>query len=417
MTAPLCPLAISKCTSYSLDSISKSVSEVLLPFGGLEAFVKPGQKVFLKPNMLSCKDPSAAATTHPIILEAVANECRRIGAQVYIGDSPPMALGRIESYWNTTGFKKVAEKTGATLLALEKEPSRQIRVNGPAGPVSIHVTEWLYSADVVINLPKLKTHNLTVITGAVKNHFGLLPGLQKAQFHKRFPKLSDFGALMADICAATPIPLTIFDGVEGMDGQGPGGGRVIKTGLIMAAVDPVAIDLAFSAIAGLDPEKIPTLARCRKIDLGPKNLTQVRIFGEPISSFKYPGFQAPAEPIFAKIPGVMVKIAQRLIWMRPKLKKGLCIKCKACERICPATAISIAEEGPHFNRKSCISCFCCMEVCPVDSIEMQTSSLIKLALLAREVKRFFWGEGKTNTSSDVERRSASIEETLTSVMK
>mgnify|MGYP001580384970 CR=1 FL=1 len=382
-------LSLVTCREYQRDLLTASIDRAVEPFGGWETLVQPGQTVFLKPNLLSARSPEAAATTHPLLVELVAQACRNRGAEVFIGDSPPLVERRIEEYWKNTGMKDAARRTGSHLIALEKEPRREISIPGPDGPLRIHVTEWLYRADVTINLPKLKTHNLTRITGAMKNHYGLLPGLQKAQLHRRFPRPDEFSRLCVEICRATPMSFSILDAIQGMDGQGPVGGRPIPIGALLASPDPVLVDQGICAITGLEPERIPMLAWCLQSHFATPSLRQANLYGDPIETLRFSGFNCPPLSPLASLPESLARLARRLVWMRPNLKTCLCIRCGTCARICPAHSIGVRGTGIRFDRKTCISCFCCMEVCPKDAIEMQTSPLLSLALLARKYKRAY----------------------------
>jgi len=390
--SPSVTLSVVRCADYSHESIDRALSELLEPFGGLKTFVKPGQKVLLKPNMLTAKSPEAAATTHPAVVGAVASECRKLGAEVFIGDSPPMSLGDIENYWDKTGFLQAAEDSGAKMVAFEKEPTRNVTIKSDNRTTTFYATELFFKVDLVINLPKLKTHNLTVISGAVKNHFGLLPGVQKAQLHMKFPKPIIFGNLMTEIAAALPTGLTIMDGIEGMDGQGPAAGRAIKTNCLLASTHPVAVDLGLCAVVGLDPRKIPTLIHGENINFGPRDLSEVEVKGVSLDDLRFKDFRVPEAHFVVKIPDFLINLLKNFIWIRPCLKHDLCIKCGACAKICPAEAIKVGEIGALFNRRTCISCFCCMEVCPRDAVVMKSSFLISFALFLRRIKRHLQGK-------------------------
>ncbi|MBU1108324.1 MAG: DUF362 domain-containing protein [Candidatus Riflebacteria bacterium] len=380
-------LSLQRCETYDQKLVYNAIQKLLAPLGGIKAFVKPGYRVLLKPNMLSCKEPEKAATTHPAVIEAVARICCEAGATVFIGDSPPAIFGRAEEFWDKTGFAAAAANSGAQLLNFESGDKKLVRFNSNGRQLTVYVTQHYYEADLVINLPKMKTHNLTRITGALKNLFGLLPGLAKAQWHKAFPRPVEFSDFITDLAHQLPCGLTIMDGIEGMDGQGPAGGRVVKPGVLMAATSPVTIDLGFCKIVGLNPEEIPMLRRCQALNWGAASLDQIEIVGEPIETLTIRDFRVPRLATMSLVPEWLINLARKLFWAGPRLLPDLCIKCGRCKKICPAAAIVISESGAEFNRKSCIACFCCMEVCPVDAIEMKTSSLLGLLFKLRGIKR------------------------------
>ncbi|PKL45112.1 MAG: hypothetical protein CVV41_03205 [Candidatus Riflebacteria bacterium HGW-Riflebacteria-1] len=379
-------LSLQKCNSYDQALVDDTIKRLLAPLGGIEAFVRPGQRVLIKPNMLSCKDPDKAATTHPAVIEAVARVCRDAGARVFIGDSPPSIFGRTEEFWNKTGFATAAANSGAELICFENDDKTPVNFVSNRKQLTVYVTRHYFDADLVINLPKMKTHNLTRITGAMKNLFGLLPGLAKAQWHKTFPRPVEFSNFITDLAKQLPCGLTIMDAIEGMDGQGPAGGRVVTPGALLAATSPVTVDLGFCGIVGLDPDTIPMLKRCREIGWGATSLDQIELTGEPIANLKMLDYRVPRLAPISFIPEFLLNFARRFFWAGPALLPDLCIKCGRCKKICPAAAIEIADTGAEFNRDRCISCFCCMEVCPVDAIEMKTSLLLGLIFKMRGLK-------------------------------
>ena len=387
-------LAARRCADYEPDRLAAALDDLLAPFGGLDRLVSPGQTVLLKPNLLSNRSPEAAATTHPLVVEIIAARLVRAGAKVFIGDSPPLALGRIAEYWKNSGLGEAAERSGAGLVSFESEPTRVVRLAGPRGPLELSVTERVFQADLVINLPKLKTHNLTVITGAVKNLYGLLPGLQKARLHRDLPRPAEFSRMIVGLAAALPPMLTIMDGILGMDGHGPVGGRPIRPGLLLASDHPVAVDLAFCAVAGLDPASIPTHRAAQEHGFGPGDLSQVGCHGDPLEELRIADFRIPRPSFTERLPAALLKLAQRLIVAHPHLIAKDCIGCGNCVRICPVGAAR-REEGSglvRIARRRCISCFCCIEVCPKDAIVMRFSPLLEMFRKARDLKHRLRGD-------------------------
>ena len=380
-------LSLQKCSNYEHAELRTAIENLLAPLGGITSFVKPGQKVLIKPNMLTCKEPERAATTHPAVIEEVARLCREAGATVLIGDSPPAVFGRTEEFWKTTGFAEAAARADARLICFESEPKTPVKFFTNGREVTAHVVKTLFMVDTVINIAKMKTHNLTRITGAVKNLFGLIPGFAKAQWHKTFPAAEEFSDFIADFAHQIPVTLNILDGIEGMDGQGPAGGRVVKCGVLLASTSPVTVDMGFCRLIGLNPEEVPTLKRCQQLNWGPKDSAEIEVVGCPVDEAAIKDFRVPRTPPISKIPCFIIRLVRRLIWTGPALLPNTCIKCGRCKKICPADAINIGETGAEFNRDRCISCFCCMEVCPVEAIEMKSSPLLAIGLRVRGLKR------------------------------
>lgn len=380
-------VVVSKCENYDYERILACVRQQIDTLGGVSSFIKPGQKILIKPNMLSCKTPDQAATTHPAVVQAVAEIFTQAGGLVKIGDSPPAIFGRADEFWERTGFKDAAAKSGAELLCFETAEKSPLSIFTNNSKQIIHVLKAFFEADLVINLPKLKTHNLTRITGAVKNLFGLVPGLQKAQWHKLYSRSQEFSTFITDLSHKLPVGLTILDAIEGMDGQGPAGGRRIFPGFLLASRCPVAIDRTFCAAAGITEESVAMLRRAREIQWGPNSFSEIEIVGEPIDAIKIKNFIVPGEPLNDRIPEILVNFLKKLVWAGPALKENKCIKCSRCVAICPVKAIQIREKGAEFKRKTCIACFCCMEVCPVDAIQANKSPLLEIAFRLRNLKK------------------------------
>ncbi|MBF0547462.1 MAG: DUF362 domain-containing protein [Candidatus Riflebacteria bacterium] len=381
-------VSIQKCKDYLFPELETSLLNLISPFGSISGILRGRKKVLLKPNMLSPQPPEKAITTHPKIVEWLSQKFISAGAEVMIGDSPPLAIGQIENYWNKTGMREVSNKTGARLVYFEKEKSKIISLNGSKKTFTVSVPELIFDPDlVIVNLPKFKTHNLTVITGAIKNFFGLLPGLQKPKLHKEFPLPYDFGKMIASVSNIFKNSFTIMDGITGIDENGPTGGRKIQPGILLASESALALDLVFCAIVGLDPTKIPVLPEASRQNFGPYTLSELELFGETIEEIKLHDFHLPKPSIVSKLPGSMVKLAQRLLKAKPRVDVVKCIRCGACVNVCPASAIFRKADEIKINHSKCIVCFCCTEVCPVNALGISTSPLLGMLKIVRDLKK------------------------------
>lgn len=165
-------VSITKCSSYNLEEVQKAVVECVDAIGA-SSIIKPGDKVLIKPNMLQGKSPDEAITTHPSVVEAVVNMVKDAGAIPMIGDSPGGPARGMESFWDVTGFLDVSERTNAKLVNFEKTGSYERTRNN----IDYRIAKKVIDADLVINLPKIKTHGITIFTCAVKNMYGVVPGL------------------------------------------------------------------------------------------------------------------------------------------------------------------------------------------------------------------------------------------------
>jgi uncharacterized protein (DUF362 family)/Pyruvate/2-oxoacid:ferredoxin oxidoreductase delta subunit len=375
MTRPR--VAVVRCGRYEEPLVSEKVREALDRIGGLAAFVQPGQKVLLKPNMLSAKPPERAITTHPMVLEAVVREVQALGAEVSIGDSPSGMLKGVKRCWENTGFLAVSERTGAPLVHFEAVGTAARDTGGQR----YHVARAVTDADVVINLPKFKTHGFALFTGAIKNCYGVLPGFQKAALHKKYPHPTDFSARLVDLYAAVRPALTLMDGITGMEGNGPATGDVREVGLLLASADGVALDAVAAAIMGFREGEIDAIRIAGERGVGASRLADIEIDGESLETARISDFRLPSNHLMKAIPPVAARwLGRRIgrfVWVRPKSDPAKCTACEVCVHACPVQAIRMENGKPVTDYRLCINCMCCNESCPEGAVIQELSWLAR----------------------------------------
>jgi len=366
-------VSVVQCSNYDQKLVDKAIAHSLRNIGGLKQFVQKGMLIHVKPNLLTAKSPSKAATTHPQIVKSVVERVMDLGGKVTIGDSPPGLSRPIEEYWQKTGMEQVAAATGAKLVKFEKNGIIERQING----VSYFIAKTIANADVIINLCKLKTHNLTLMTGAIKNMFGAIPGFKKGEYHKQAPHVEEFSKIIVDIFSLTQPQLNIMDAVEIMEGDGPSAGKVNHLGLIVASKDAVAIDALAAKLMGFEQGEILTTEYAYAQGLGEKNLERIAIVGNSLAPYENRQFILPSNHYLKYVPAAVVKVLGKLIWVRPYPDENHCQKCGVCIANCPTRAMFPQDGFPVIDYKKCISCFCCDEVCPHDAIEQRMSWLAK----------------------------------------
>jgi len=365
-------VALQTCGSYDPETVSSKIRNILELLGGLDQFVKPGMTVLLKPNLLSAKEPSRAITTHPEVVAAVGREVRALGARVRIGDSPGGAKRGITRVWQNTGMLEMAEREGFELVPFESSGVVHFVIDGR----EYYLAKPAVEADLIINLPKLKTHVLTLMTGGVKNLFGLVPGFRKATYHKQYPKPEAFAQVIVDILSVIPPALTIMDGILAMEGDGPSSGQPRWANLLLASRDPVALDAVAAEIIGLDPGKVPTTRIASEAGLGIGWPEAVEIVGESLASVRITDFKLTSNLKISLIPGFLVRLIDPYIWVRPAIDESQCTRCNTCVNSCPVNALSNANHSvPTFDYEKCINCWCCHELCPEKSVYINRSWL------------------------------------------
>jgi len=349
-------VSIVNCPNYLQEDVDKALAQSLK---NIDFHFNAGDKVLLKPNILMAKKPEFAVSTHPSVVEAVCKILKENGCEIIIAES---------SGWNTengftvSGIRAVGEKYGAKIIALEKQRIIEKNIEGKVLK-TLKTTDIMDFPDYIINLPKMKTHALTGITGAVKNIFGLVPGKTKPLYHVKGRTKALFGELLIDIYEyyKPMIKLNIMDAIVGMEGEGPGNGEPKNTGLLIASTDAVALDMIQAKIMGFNTEDVPYLKSALKRGY----TSEIKMIGDKIPNIKYvpAGNQKGISRFVSTAKSYLIKSSALI----PEVDKTKCVKCSICAKNCPVKCITL-EPYPTFDRKICIKCYCCHEHCPEGAI-------------------------------------------------
>jgi uncharacterized protein (DUF362 family)/NAD-dependent dihydropyrimidine dehydrogenase PreA subunit len=375
-----------RCDDYSEGD--DAMDQLLAMLGGPEQFASPGERVVLKPNLLRAAKPEAAVTTHPAVVEAMGRMVVEQGAEATIADSPGSGYryneGVMRRTYDECGMSEVAERVG---MDLNFDTSHEV-VSHPEGGLirRFEVITPVAQAHAVINLCKLKTHLFTGMTGAVKNLFGVVPGLIKPGYHAKLADTRHFAEMMLDLADLIAPRLSVMDAVVGMEGDGPGSGAPRQVGWLLASESPLALDVVAGEIIGLPWAQNPLLLEAEERDLVPANAREVELEGATLEELRIHDYAQPS----ARVAGV--GIAQPTWWQkpvrwlmreaftaRPVVSRERCIACGACVRACPVSVIRLEESGTgrcaQIDDSGCIRCYCCHEMCPEDAIELHTGVL------------------------------------------
>ncbi len=375
-------ISIVKCSEYA--DVQNAVNTALELIGGMEKFIKKGDKVVIKPNFVSKKKPDEAVTTHPAFLHAVIAAAEKAGGIVTIAESPggPYNQSVLKNLYSVCGADEAIKGTNAKLNF--DTGSREVSFGEGVTVKSFPIINPILDADVIISLPKLKTHAMTSYTGAVKNLFGTIPGTHKADYHFRLNDRAAFCSMLVDLCSCIKPTLAIMDGVWGMEGDGPTAGENRRIGLVMASANSYCLDLAACHIIGYKPHEVDTVKYSVERRLCPDSVSKLDIVGEDIEKVRIPDFKKPKTHFdLLKIIPVSTFAHAKIVSMlraEPKLINNKCVGCGVCANCCPPKAIEMKNKKPSFDMNKCIRCFCCHELCPQKAIEIKRPLAMRLAL-------------------------------------
>jgi uncharacterized protein (DUF362 family)/Pyruvate/2-oxoacid:ferredoxin oxidoreductase delta subunit len=354
-------VSVVACKEYDLDAVRQAVKACLEPLGGMARFVKPGMRVLLKPNLLTAADEDKAVTTHPVVVRAVAELVQAAGGRVQIGDSPSGPLSGNAEVLRRSGMLAAAEACGATLVPFESVVWKQNHGD------DYFIARPALEADLVINLPKIKTHAMTLYTGAVKNMLGVIVGERKMEMHIRAPGTPDFSRELVNLLELVVPALTIQDGIQGLEGNGPGaGGTPHAYGCLAASTDPVALDTIISQAMGFEPGAVLHLAQAGARNLGVSNHEKIRVVARA-GVLDFGVLTLPDSHWYMRVPAWISAPFRGVLKLQPLVNNITCTGCGKCAKSCPGQAITVGKPS-HVNLKKCLGCMCCAEVCPEGAI-------------------------------------------------
>ena len=373
-------VAVVQCDHYTPEKVQAAVDRGIGLLGGISAFAARGERILLKPNILSGESPEKNISPHPEVFRAAAKAFSNIGAKLTYGDSP--GFGNPKPNAQRGGFAVVAEAEGVEWADFTN--SRTIQF--PEGKVikKFSIAEGVAESSGIISISKLKTHALTRITGAIKNQFGCIPGARKAEFHSVMPTVALFSQMLVDLNLLLKPRLFIMDGIIAMEGNGPRNGDARKMNVLLFSTDPVALDATVCRLINLNPDLVEPLVYGTQSGLG--TMTDIDYVGDPIEEFIVPDFAVnrSLKKTTTDTSFLGTSFMRRYSAPRPTIKEDICTKCGRCVEVCPALpkALSWSEAGktkpPVYDYSKCIRCYCCQEMCPFNAIYVKVPLLGKL---------------------------------------
>ena len=370
-------VSIVRLDGYEPAAVDRALLALLAPLGGMEAFVAAGARAVLKPNFLWSSAVDRAVCTHPEIIRATARLARACGAaEVIATDSPGVGTAR-------RCARRLGLEDGPELVVADADDAAD--VDCPGFPFHrLALSRRMLEADVLVNLPKAKTHGQMVLTGAVKNTFGAVAGFEKAQWHYRAGRdPRDFARLLVQIHERVRPRLNVLDAVIAMEGNGPGSGTPRPLGVLVASANGHALDTVLCRILDVDPASLYTLAAARELGVAPPE-GAIEIAGPSPESLRPEPRWALARPVAPRSvagPAWLAPAIDRLLSLRPRIDRAACTLCGNCVEACAARAMARSGDAIEIDTGKCISCFCCQEMCPSHAITVRPGPVARLLRL------------------------------------
>jgi uncharacterized protein (DUF362 family)/ferredoxin len=372
-------VALVCCQDYDEAAVLSATARAFDLLGGAGRFVRAGERIVLKPNLLAASTPEGQVCPHPTVFRAVATQFAGVEAQLSWGDSP--GFGRAAGVARKCGIAAVSDELGIP----EADFSAGRTVSFPEGRLikQFTVAASVLNADGIVSVSKLKTHGLTRMTGAVKNTFGCIPGLLKSEFHVRMGDTERLAQAIVDLNRLLRPRLYVMDAIVAMQGNGPRGGDPRPLHALLLSDDPVALDSIACRIINLDRRLVPTITWGEEFELG--TASDVEVLGDPVDSFIDRGFVVNRKPQSTTgqtnaVTGPLGRFFKNRLVPRPVIDPDLCTACGTCVAVCPVTPKAVEFESPaaraqkrppahHYGR--CIRCYCCQELCPERAITIR----------------------------------------------
>ena len=377
-------VGITPCENYEPSTVKESLERLLSSVGGLD-FIKNGDTVVIKANLVSAMKPETAAVTHPKVIAALCDVLHEKGAKVIVGDSPGGLYNAafLNHVYAVSGIREVTEHNA---VLNNDFSTKSVYFDDAVMLKSFEYTAYLDKADHIINFCKLKSHGMMGMSAAAKNMFGVIPGITKPQYHYRFPDHKDFADMLVDINEyfKDKVRLNIIDAVIAMEGNGPTQGTPKKVGALIASQNPHAADLLAAELIGLNVNDLPMLKSAFLRGLIPETASQLDINGDhkvfiqndfETVSIKGILFEGNGQSKFKRF---VSKFLGSVLKTEPRLKRKDCVGCNVCGNICPAKAITMKKGKAVIEKSKCIRCFCCQEFCPKGAMKVHRTFVSRI---------------------------------------
>jgi len=376
-------VALVRCNSYEISEVRQAVSKGIELIGGVGKFVKRGEKIVLKVNLLAGDAPEKCVTTHPSVFRSVAELLRNEGAIISYGDSP--GFGAPYATAKKAGLTDVAEEMNIELADFKE--GKEVFFEDGKQNKKFFIANGILESDGVISLPKMKSHGLEKFTGCIKNQFGCIVGMRKGEFHVKLTDAISFAKMLVDLNNFIKPRLYIMDGIMAMEGNGPRGGNPKPMNVLLFSTDPMALDATACRIINLNPVYVPTTIIGSETGAGKYSEEEIEILGDELKSFINTDFVVDRTPVRTAKRKKVVKFLNNRLVPKPFIISEKCTKCGTCISSCPVEGKAVNwfdgdhSKVPIYNYDKCIRCYCCQEMCPESAIVLKDPLIRKVAKL------------------------------------
>ena len=371
---PFSKVFVTKCTDYDVNNIYSNLKKSIGCFDDLSSFIKKGEKVLLKPNMIIGKKPEFHVNTHPAIVESIAKVVLECGGIPEIGDSPQR--GTATELSRIIGYDKIASKLNIKIVDFT-EPRISFYKDSKIYK-KFEIDKKIFGYDKIINLAKLKTHASAIVSLSIKNIFGVISGPYKIEKHLNCRDNTElFATMLLELYNIVKPSFNIVDGIYGMEGDGPTDGVPRKLNMLICGNDGIAVDRVICELLGIDHNIVPIFKANKKLKIGEDNIKNIEILNENIDDLKVSDFKLPTT--VSKESALPIKLLKRIVksvlndyfLTRPVISQQLCKKCFKCIKVCPFNAISNKNNLVKIDKKKCMRCYCCHETCEYGAIKIK----------------------------------------------
>jgi uncharacterized protein (DUF362 family)/Pyruvate/2-oxoacid:ferredoxin oxidoreductase delta subunit len=370
-------VALVRCSSYDREEVFRAVREGVELLGGARRFVSPGEQILLKPNVLAGTPPEECVCTHPAVFHAVGRLFRAVTPRLCYGDSP--GSGASAAHLEKAELASAAADLDLPLAVFDT--GSQLLFEASPQARRFVIADGVLEADGLVSISKLKTHQLTRMTGAVKNLYGCIPGAHKRLYHFAHPSAFDFSSFLValNLLLRDRTRLHVMDGIMAMEGNGPQNGTPVHLGVLLFSTDPVALDAVMASLVELNPLRLPTASPGRRWGLGTYELGEIDLVGDRLAALRNGDFRVARGPVLDFSADGALTVINNLIARRPVIDARRCTCCGQCVESCPVNPKALSQDDqsrpPSYSYLRCTRCFCCQEICPEGAISVRRTVL------------------------------------------